>query len=96
MERPVFASRDTLPFHVSPNAGTRAATRALKEERISAAYPACENERHGLSEALTNMKRPSARFRFHSSVFGFEPADELESIHVESLSGQQGLMAPHE
>ena len=61
---------------------------ALKANGVTTAYLAFEGEQHGFRKADTIKRCLSAEFLFYSRIFGFQPADELETINIENLDGR--------
>ena len=59
----------------------------LWENGVPTVYLAFEGEHHGFRMADTIMRCLSAEFYFYSRVFGFEPADDLESVQIDKLEG---------
>lgn len=60
---------------------------ALFERRIPHAYLAFEGEDHGFRKAENIIRSAQAELSFYGQVFGFEPADVMEPIRIESLEG---------
>jgi hypothetical protein len=46
------------------------------------AYLAFEGEQHGFRRAETIRRSLEAELSFYGSVFGFEPADDVEPIEI--------------
>jgi dipeptidyl aminopeptidase/acylaminoacyl peptidase len=58
---------------------------AVRAKKLPVAYLAFEGEQHGFRKA-ENVKRVlEAELYFYSKVFGFEPADPVEPVHIENL-----------
>ncbi len=58
---------------------------ALRDRGIPYAYLSFEGEGHGFRRADSRWRMYEAELSFLGQVFGFEPADELEQLHVENL-----------
>ena len=57
----------------------------LKENGVPTAFLTFEGEHHGFRRAETIKACLAGEFYFYSRIFGFQPADELEAIHIENL-----------
>jgi dipeptidyl aminopeptidase/acylaminoacyl peptidase len=58
---------------------------AVRKKGLPAAYIAFEGEQHGFRKA-ENLKRSiEAELYFYSKIFGFEPGDAIEPVHIENM-----------
>jgi dipeptidyl aminopeptidase/acylaminoacyl peptidase len=57
----------------------------LKAKGIPVAYVPFEGEQHGFRRAENIKRALDGEFYFYSRVFGFEPADEIESVEIMNL-----------
>ncbi len=57
----------------------------LKDNGVPTAYLTFEGEHHGFRMAETIMQCLSAEFYFYSRIFGFDPADKLETVTIANL-----------
>ncbi len=63
---------------------------SVRAEGLPVAYLPFEGEQHGFRKA-ENLKRSiEAEFYFYSKIFGFEPADPIEPVHIENLESYKG------
>ena len=62
---------------------------ALRERGVPHAYLAFEGEGHGFRRADSQRRMYEAELSFLGQVFGFEPADDLQPLHVENLEPVQ-------
>ena len=59
---------------------------AVRKKGLPTAFITFEGEQHGFRKA-ENLKRSiEAELYFYSRVFGFEPADPIEPVHIENLA----------
>jgi dipeptidyl aminopeptidase/acylaminoacyl peptidase len=58
---------------------------ALWERRIPHGYIAFDGEDHGFRQADSIIRSFEAELSFLAQVFGFEPADRIEPLHIENL-----------
>ncbi len=58
---------------------------ALRSRQQPVAYMEFAGESHGFRKAETLIASKEAELYFYGRVFGFEPADELPTIHIENL-----------
>ncbi|HEY9633349.1 MAG TPA: S9 family peptidase [Coleofasciculaceae cyanobacterium] len=58
---------------------------ALKAKGLPVAYVAYEGEQHGFRRAENIKRTLDGEFYFYSRVFGFEPADAVESVAINNL-----------
>jgi len=49
------------------------------------AYLAYEGEGHGFRRAENIKRSLDAELSFYARVFGFQPADDIEPVHIENL-----------
>jgi dipeptidyl aminopeptidase/acylaminoacyl peptidase len=75
-----------LDDKVVPPAQSEVIIAALKQRGIPYAYIAFEGEGHGFRKAENVERAYAAHLSFVAQMFGFEPADELESIEIENLA----------
>ena len=59
---------------------------ALRAKGLPVAYLAFEGEQHGFRKAATIIRSLEAELYFYGAVFGFEPADDIEPVHIDNLS----------
>jgi len=58
---------------------------AVRAKKLPVAYLTFEGEQHGFRKA-ENIKRVlEAELYFYSKIFGFQPADSIEPVHIENL-----------
>ncbi len=63
---------------------------SVRAKGLPVAYVPFEGEQHGFRKA-ENLKRSiEAEFYFYSKIFGFEPADPIEPVHIENLESYKG------
>ena len=74
-----------LDDKVVPPAQAEMIIDALRQRGVPCAYLAFEGEGHGFRRAETKRRMYEAELSFLGQIFGFEPADELESLHIENL-----------
>ncbi|HVL53308.1 MAG TPA: S9 family peptidase [Vitreimonas sp.] len=67
---------------------------ALWERRIPHGYIAFDGEDHGFRKADSIIRSFEAELSFLAQVFGFEPADEIEPVHVEGLDAWRAAQEP--
>lgn len=58
---------------------------ALKAKGLPHAYLTFEGEQHGFRKAENIIRCAEAELYFYSRVFGFDPADEIESVKISDL-----------
>ena len=58
---------------------------ALAENRVPHAYVTFPGEQHGYRKAESIKRACDAEHSFYAQVFGFEPGEPLERVHVENL-----------
>ena len=75
-----------LEDEVVPPAQAEAMVAALRANGVPHAYLAFEGEQHGFRRADTIRRVLEAELSFLGQVLGFDPADEVEAVHVEGLS----------
>ncbi len=74
-----------LDDKVVPPAQAEMIIDALRRRGIPYAYLAFAGEGHGFRRAESLRRTFEAELSFLGQVFGFEPADDLEPVHVENL-----------
>ncbi len=57
---------------------------AMKANGVPHAYLAFEGEQHGFRRSETQIRCLEAELYFYGKVLGFEPADELQPVEIES------------
>jgi len=58
---------------------------AVRAKKLPVAYLTFEGEQHGFRKA-ENIKRVlKAELYFYSKIFGFQPADSIEPVHIDNL-----------
>jgi dipeptidyl aminopeptidase/acylaminoacyl peptidase len=70
---------------VVPPSQAEAIVAALASKRIPYAYLAFEGEGHGFRGATAIRRTLEARVSFLAQVFGFEPADAIETLDMPGL-----------
>ena len=75
-----------LDDRVVPPAQAEAIVAALAANRVPHAYLAFEGEGHGFRGSVAIRRAIAARLAFLGTVFGFEPADELEPLEVPGMA----------
>jgi dipeptidyl aminopeptidase/acylaminoacyl peptidase len=68
---------------VPPNQAETMVT-AMKANGVPHAYLAFEGEQHGFRRSETQIRCLEAELYFYGKVLGFEPADELQPVEIES------------
>ena len=58
---------------------------ALKEKGIPVAYVPFEGEQHGFRIAENIKRTMELELYFYSRIFGFSPADPIESVPIANL-----------
>jgi len=58
---------------------------ARRARGLPAAYLAYEGEGHGFRRAENIKRSLDAELSFYGRVFGFQPADSIEPVHIENL-----------
>jgi len=74
-----------LEDKVVPPAQSRMFYEAVRKKGLPTAYVPFEGEQHGFRRAENNKRAMELELYFYSKVFGFEPADEIEPIHIDNL-----------
>lgn len=84
IEAPVifFQGKDDV---VCPPEQTDMMVRALRKKGSPYAYLSFENEGHGFRRGETIRRALEAELFFYSRVFGFDPAEPLESVPIENF-----------
>jgi dipeptidyl aminopeptidase/acylaminoacyl peptidase len=70
---------------VVPPAQSEVMVEALKAGGLPYAYLLFEGEQHGFRKAETIRRAAEAELSFYAQILGFQPADAIESIHIENL-----------
>ena len=58
---------------------------ARRARGLPVAYLAYEGEGHGFRRAENIKRSLDAELSFYGRVFGFQPADSIEPVHIENL-----------
>jgi dipeptidyl aminopeptidase/acylaminoacyl peptidase len=58
---------------------------AVRAKGLPVAYLAFEGEQHGFRKAETIVRCLEAELYFYGKVFGFDPADRVEPVHIDNL-----------
>ena len=58
---------------------------ALRAKGLPVAYLAFEGEQHGFRKAATIIRSLEAELYFYGAVFGFDPADDIDPVHIDNL-----------
>ncbi|WP_284286382.1 alpha/beta hydrolase family protein [Alicyclobacillus fastidiosus] len=58
---------------------------ALRKKGLPVAYVAFEGEGHGFRIAANIKRSLDGEFYFYSRVFEFDPADDIEPVHIDNL-----------
>ncbi len=69
---------------VPPNQATKMVD-ALKKQGVAVAYVSFAGEQHGFRQAANIKTALEGEFYFYSRVFGFQPADSLQSIEISNF-----------
>lgn len=56
---------------------------ALRRKGLPVAYVPFEGEQHGFRKAENIRRALDGEFYFYSRIFGFTPADDIETIAIE-------------
>lgn len=75
-----------LEDKVVPPSQSEEMVEALRKKKLPVAYIAYEGEQHGFRRAENIKRTIEAEFYFHSRIFGFEPADDIEPVEIENLA----------
>jgi dipeptidyl aminopeptidase/acylaminoacyl peptidase len=70
---------------VVPSNQAESMVQALRENGIAVAYLSFTGEQHGFRRAETIARVLEAELYFYGKVFGFEPADRIETVDIENL-----------
>lgn len=84
LARPVILFQG-LDDRVVPPEQAEAMFAAVRAKRLPCAYIAFEGEDHGFRRADSIIRAQEAELSFYARVFGFEPADPVEPLHIENL-----------
>jgi len=88
-----FADRISCPViffqgqedRVVPPSQAEEMVAALRERGLPVAYIAYEGEGHGFRRAENIKRSLDAELYFYGRVFGFQPADDIEPVHIENM-----------
>jgi dipeptidyl aminopeptidase/acylaminoacyl peptidase len=72
---------------VPPNQSEMMAN-AVRVKGWPVAYLTFEGEQHGFRRAETIIRSLEAELFFYGAVFGFEPADRIEPVHIDNLGAR--------
>jgi dipeptidyl aminopeptidase/acylaminoacyl peptidase len=61
---------------------------AVRKKGLPVAYLPFEGEQHGFRKASTIVRSLEAELYFYGAVFGFTPADAIEPLQIDNLSGR--------
>ena len=70
---------------VPPNQATKM-VEALKKQGVAVAYVPFADEQHGFRQAANIQAALEGEFYFYSRVFGFQPAEALQTIEISNFS----------
>jgi dipeptidyl aminopeptidase/acylaminoacyl peptidase len=73
-----------LEDEVVPPSQAETMVAALRRNGVPHAYLAFEGEQHGFRRSETEIRCLEAELYFYGRILGFEPADELEPVEIES------------
>jgi dipeptidyl aminopeptidase/acylaminoacyl peptidase len=73
-----------LDDEVVPPSQAETMVAALKQNGVPYAYLAFEGEAHGFRRSETEIRCLEAELYFYGKILGFEPADELQPVEIES------------
>ena len=59
--------------------------RTARAKGLPVAYLAFEGEQHGFRKAETIVRCLETELYFYGKVFGFDPADRVEPVHIDNL-----------
>ncbi len=71
-----------LEDRVVPPSQAEIMLEALRSRGLPVAYIPFEGEQHGFRRAENIKRALESEYYFYSQVFGFEPADEVEPVHI--------------
>ncbi|MBN1886652.1 MAG: S9 family peptidase [Thermoflexales bacterium] len=71
---------------VVPPAQAQKMFEAVRAKGLPVAYVPFAGEQHGFRRAENIKRALEAELYFFARIFGFEPADEIEAVHIENLS----------
>ena len=57
----------------------------LRDKGLPTAYLAFEGEQHGFRKSENIKRSIEAELYFLGKIFGFEPADKIEPVHIDNL-----------
>ena len=58
---------------------------AARAKELPVAYLLFKGEQHGFRRAENIQRSLEAEYYFYSKIFGFEPSDRIEPVHIENL-----------
>jgi dipeptidyl aminopeptidase/acylaminoacyl peptidase len=58
---------------------------AVRDKGLPTAYITFEGEQHGFRKSENIARSAEAELYFYSKLFGFEPADSIEPVHIENI-----------
>ena len=59
--------------------------KVLRDKGLPTAYIAYEGEQHGFRKSENIKRSIEAELYFYGKVFDFEPADQIESVHIDNI-----------
>ena len=59
--------------------------KVLRDKGLPTAYLAYEGEQHGFRKSENIKRSIEAELYFYGKVFGFQPADQIEPVHIDNL-----------
>jgi len=74
---------------ISPPEQAQLMHHALQSKGIPVAYVPFEGESHGFRNPKNSIKALQGELYFYSRIFNFEPADQLDGIHIDNLGSVQ-------
>lgn len=70
---------------VVPPSQSRMMFEALRDKKLPVAYLLFRGEQHGFRKAENIKRSLEAELYFYSKIFGFQPAEPIEPVHIENL-----------
>jgi len=88
-----FADRISCPMilfqgledKIVPPSQAELMVQALRAKGLPYAYVAFEGEQHGFRQKESIKRALEAELYFYSKIFGFEPAEHVEPVHIENI-----------
>ena len=66
--------------------------KVLRDKGLATAYLAFEGEQHGFRKSENIKRSIEAELYFYGKLFGFEPADQIEPVHIDNLEAKRTPM----